>query len=110
MSRQFWRLHRRKRKTRNTAELAAQLAPLEELDKRAAQLQIAPERLEKVVSETQVGSIVVDNSSIQMPKGVVDGQSGGKGLLGIESVVLVILFTMLAFIGFIAWQISRMPE
>jgi hypothetical protein len=32
-----------------------------------------------------------------------------KTFLGIEPVVLVIVGVMLAFIAFIAWQISQMP-
>lgn len=99
----------RKGKKGDTAKLAAQLAPLEELDTTGAAKQVGsglpkgnPE------ADPRYGAIVVDNENLNLPKDMMEGQSD-KTFLGIEPVVLVILFVMLTFISFIAWQISLMP-
>jgi len=93
-------LHSRgKHRKGDTAQLAAQLAPLEELDSRRAATQLA---------SPQAGAIVVDNEGLQVPKDIMEG-SDEKTYLGMEPVVLVILGFMLLFIAFIAWQISLMP-
>ena len=108
MNRQLARLmkHRMRRRTGDTAELAAQLAPLEELDKRAAEQQGA--KGYKPVDTQQVkGAIVVDTGNLALPKDISEG--GEAGSWGIEPVVIVIVCVVLAFIGFIAWQISKMP-
>lgn len=111
MSKQFVRLiqHRgRRRRKRDTTELAAQLAPLEEQNLSAAEQQGAKD-LGSTSSEAKRpdGSIVVDTGSLVLPKEI--GEREPKGFLGIEVVVLVIVGLMLAFIAFIAWQISQMP-
>jgi len=99
---------RRKRKKEDLERLAAQLAPLEEQEKRAANNQSANGRNSSKGPNRQAGSIVVDNKDMSFPTGVTEEQ-GGESLFGIEPVVLVILGLMLAFIAFIAWQISLMP-
>lgn len=110
MSKQFARLiqHRgRRRRRRDTGDLAAQLAPLEEQDIRAAQQQGAKESGPTEDAKKLGGRIVVDTGSLVLPKAI--GEREPKGVWGIEPVVLVIVGLMLAFIAFIAWQISQLP-
>ena len=103
------RLNRRKRKKGDTAQLAAMLAPLEELDKSSAAKQLGSSpHLGDPQADPHYGAIVVDNDNLNLPKDIMEG-SGGGTFLGMEPVVLVILGVMLAFIAFIAWQISLMP-
>lgn len=100
---------RGKRKKGDTAKLAAQLAPLEELDRSVAAKQVGgtvppvdPEL------DPHYGAIVVDNEGLHIPKDIMEG-GDEKTYMGMEPVVLVILGIMLVFIAFIAWQISLMP-
>lgn len=88
----------------DTAKLAAQLAPLEELDKQSP----SSRNSNNGQADRDYGAIVVDNDSLSFPKDIMEGQEE-KTFLGMEPVVLVILGLMLAFIAFIAWQISGMP-
>jgi hypothetical protein len=100
---------RGKRKKQDTAKLAARLAPLEELDKTIVAKELASSpHLSDPLADPHYGAIVVDNDSLNLPKDIMEG-SGGETFLGMEPVVLVILAVMLAFIAFIAWQISHMP-
>ena len=105
------RLHSRRKKRRkgDTDQLAAQLAPLEEQDKPAAEHQIGS-HLDGVGSsaDRHFGAIIVDNENLNVPTDIMDTQEK-KQFLGIEPVVLVVLILMLSFIAFIAWQISLMP-
>ena len=105
------REHSRKHKRRkgDTDQLAAQLAPLEEQDKNAAEQQIGS-HLESTNGQQQrdYGAIVVDNANLNVPKGIIEGGEE-KQFLGMEPVVLVVLILMLSFIAFIAWQITLMP-
>ncbi|HEV7797644.1 MAG TPA: hypothetical protein VGO73_05790 [Pyrinomonadaceae bacterium] len=100
---------RSKRKKGDTAQLAAQLAPLEELDKNGAakQLGISP-HLGDPHDDPHYGAIVVDNEGLHIPKDIMEG-GDEKTYFGMEPVVLVILGVMLAFIAFVAWQISQLP-
>ncbi len=110
MSKQFARLmqHRLKRKKGDTAELAAQLAPLEEQDRQAAEQQGAVVRTNNNGQpQREPGAIVVDTDHLVFPRDVVEGQE--KGLPKLEPVVVVIVFLMLAFIALIAWEVSKMP-
>lgn len=106
------KLHRHsrgKRKKGDTAELAAQLAPLEELDKSSAAKQLGSgPRSGDPVADPNYGAIVVENDNLHVPKDIMEG-GDEKTFLGMEPVVLVILGVMLVFIVFIAWQISQMP-
>lgn len=109
MSRHFARLmqHRMRRRKGDTAELAAQLAPLEEQDKRAAQQQGAEgQNLAYVESSHPRGAIVVDTGNLALPKDISEG--GGTSPWRIEPVVIVIVSLMLLFIAFIAWRITKM--
>jgi hypothetical protein len=106
-----FRMHSRekKRKKGDTGQLAAQLAPLEEQDKRTAAQQIGS-GLNSTNGQgvRDYGAIVVDNDNLKVPKDIMEGRDE-KTFLGIEPVVLVILIIMLSFILFIAWRISLMP-
>ena len=111
MKKQLSRVHSRihKRKKGDTSQLAAQLAPLEELDKSAAEQQIG-DHLESTNGQQQrdYGAIVIDNVNLNVPKHMIEGREE-RQFLGMEPVVLVVLIIMLGFIVFIAWQISLMP-
>ncbi len=110
MSKQFSRFmqHRGRRKKSDTAELAAQLAPLEEQDQEAAAQQgAAIDHSGNGRKTHEPGTIVVDTGSLVLPKGVTETEERALG--SIEPVVLVIVGLMLAFIAFIAWQVSQMP-
>jgi hypothetical protein len=100
---------RRKHKKGDTAQLAAELAPLEELDKSSAakQLGSSPHPGDGLAGP-QDGVIVVDNDTLHVPQDIMEGGTE-KTFLGMEPVVLAILAVMLIFIAFIAWQISLMP-
>ncbi len=94
----------------DTSKLAAQLAPLEEQDARAAQKQGSRERNQKNGASQENGAIIIDTNTLNLPKGINhEHAEGGRKFFGIEPLVLFILGGVLAFIIFIAWQISRMP-
>ena len=99
-------ISRKKRRKGDTDQLAAQLAPLEEQDKPAAEQQIgAP--LNKA-SDRYFREIIVDNENLNVPADIMETPEK-RHFLGIEPVVLVVLILMLGFIAFVAWQISLMP-
>lgn len=105
------RSHSRKKKRRkgDTDQLAAQLAPLEEQDKPAAEQQIGGHvDAASRAMDRHFGSIIVDSEDLKVGTDFVETQEE-KRFLGIEPVVLVVLILVLSFIGFIAWQISLMP-
>lgn len=97
----FSHRHRSKSKKGDTARLAAELAPLEE---RRSNLQHAS--LQDHPAE--FSGIVIENADLHPGRDILES-SGAKTFLGMEPVVLVILAVVLAFIAFIAWQISLMP-
>ena len=98
-----------KRKKGDTAQLAAQLAPLEEQYKRTAAPQIGSgPNLSVSNADGAFREIVVDQDDLNLPKEIME-EGGEKTFLGIEPLVLVIVIAMLAFIAFIAWQVSQMP-
>ena len=97
---------RKKRRKGDTDQLAAQLAPLEEQDKPAAEQQIGSP-LNKA-SDRHFGAIIVDNENLNVPADIMETPEE-RHFLGIEPVVLVVLILMFVFIAFIAWQISLMP-
>jgi hypothetical protein len=55
-------------------------------------------------------TIHVDSSSVRVPENLVDEDREGANIFRLEPVVLFLLALMLAFIAFIAWQITLMPE
>lgn len=91
------KLHSHVEPSGDTKDLAAQLAPLEERDGAS-----------QAGGHDNGGSIVVDTGALKMPEGLVAQQEKDKLLLGFEPVVLFIVVMMLAFIAFVAWQISQM--
>jgi hypothetical protein len=97
-----------KRRKGDTSQLAAQLAPLEELDRLAAEHQIGSQLDPANTQQRDYGAIVVDNTDLTVPKDIIEGGEE-KQFLGMEPVVLVVMIIMLVFIAFIAWQISLMP-
>ena len=98
--------HRVKRRKRDTRELAARLAPLEE--QRTAEDSGDGAQSDRSELVTQVkGAIVVGNTRLHLPEDLMEGQAR-RGFLGVEPFVLVIVGLMLVFIIFITWQVSRM--
>lgn len=103
------RRSRRKGKKGDTAQLAAQLAPLEERAKAAAVKQVGIDSPSgNGQADAGFTSIIVDKDNLRVSKDMMEGEDE-KRFLGMEPVVLVILGVMLAFIAFIAWQITQMP-
>lgn len=103
------RRSRRKGKKGDTAQLAAQLAPLEEQQSPTAVQQVGSDSYSgNGQVDPAYGAIIVDKDNLHVP---IDMMEGGdeKRFLGMEPVVLVILGVLLAFIAFIAWQITQMP-
>ena len=102
------RSSRRKARKGDIAQLAAQLAPLEERAKSAAVKQLGMDSPSgNGQADQDYGAIIVDKDSSH----ISDMMEGGdeKTFLGMAPVVIVILGFMLTFIAFIAWQISQMP-
>ncbi len=103
------RSSRRKARKGDAAELAAQLAPLEERAKPVAVTQVGIDSPSgNGQADPDYGAIIVDKDLSHVPRDMMEG-GAEKGFLGMEPVVLVILVVMLTFIAFIAWQISQMP-
>jgi hypothetical protein len=101
--------YRGKRKKGDTAQLAAQLAPLEELAKQGIEVPVGTSpQVGAPRTDPHYGAIVIDNEDLHVPKDIMEG-GDETTYLGMEPVVLVILGFMLLFIAFIAWQISLMP-
>lgn len=99
--------HGQRKRKGDTAQLAAQLAPLEELNKsNETQQGDAITGFHPPVAHQEVGAIVVEADSAGL---VEDQRPKQKAMMGLEPVVIVILSLMLGFIAFIAWQISQMP-
>jgi hypothetical protein len=98
--RRSFKLHSHVAPSGDTEDLAAQLAPLEERGGGGAQAGGA---------QDNGGSIVVDTGALKLPEGIVAEGEKDKRLLGFEPVVLFIIILSLAFIAFIAWQVSQMP-
>jgi hypothetical protein len=92
--------HRVEGKRSPTAELREQLAPLEERRPTNDQNRV------DMNANHEAGTIVVGSSFI--PTEIME-RAPKRSLFGMEPVVLVILGLMLAFIAFVAWQISQMP-
>ncbi|MGA9997214.1 MAG: hypothetical protein WBP93_17480 [Pyrinomonadaceae bacterium] len=82
------------------AKLKAQLMPPEEQPTPAAAEQ----------GRNNGGAIVVDTSSLKVPRDFTEEEEEGAGLFHLEPVTLVILILALSFIAFIAYLISITPE
>lgn len=96
-----------RRRKGDTARLAAQLAPLEEQTKRARRSDDG-NHLGHPIAHQEVGAIVVDGHAASLAKELGEVQEG-EHRRGLEPVVLVILLLALAFIAYIAWEVSKMP-
>ena len=81
------------------------LAPLEELKPEAA----GPQQPGN--GDYHDAPIRVDSKSVKMPERLLDEDEPRKGLrvFRLEPLVLVIVALMLAFMAFVAWQITLMP-
>jgi hypothetical protein len=103
--------HHKKKKKRETAKLAAQLAPLEEQDKQAARRQQGAnghgtaQNGGRLIQEH--GALIVDTEHLNLPSELTEA---GGGALRIEPIILVLVGASLIFIAFIALLISRMPR
>jgi hypothetical protein len=51
----------------------------------------------------------VDSKSVPMPENLLEDEREGSRIFWLEPVVVFILVAMLAFIAFVAWQITLMP-
>ncbi|HYN85373.1 MAG TPA: hypothetical protein VER32_08980 [Pyrinomonadaceae bacterium] len=89
---------------KHAEELSALLAPLEEQHP-----ELAREAQGDGDGAYNDATIKVSSANVTLPKEFVEGERKGARIFRLDPVVLVILCLMLAFIAFIAWQISRMP-
>jgi hypothetical protein len=85
-------------------DVAARLVPLEETEEFKDSPQV--EARQRVADDT----IRVDSKSVPMPEHLVDDEREGASIFRLEPVVVFLLVVMLAFIAFVAWQITFMPE
>jgi hypothetical protein len=84
-------------------DVADRLKPLEETEEFKESPQVEGSRQAD-------DTIRVDSTSVQMPEHLVEEEREGASIFRLEPVVLFILVAMLAFIAFVAWQITLMPE
>ena len=84
-------------------DLAERLKPLEETEefKDSPQVEGRPRATDDTIR--------VDSKSVPMPEQLIDDEREGASIFRLEPVVLFVLAFMLAFIAFIAWQITTMP-
>lgn len=83
--------------------VADRLAPLEETD-------AFEESHQKDSAHAADDTIRVDSSSVRMPESFADDEREGASIFRLEPIALFLLVAMLAFIAFVAWQISLMPD
>ena len=107
MNKQLLRLERKRRRRKgDTAQLAAQLAPLEEQNKPVPKDDEFGGASRHAIAHQEPGAIVVERDSLSVSE---EARRSHKGVFGLEPVVVVIICLVLAFIAFIAWQISLLP-
>ena len=82
---------------------AERLTPLEETEEFTESPQVESSR-------PADDTIRIDNKSVPMPDHLMEDEREGSSIFRLEPVVLFVLVFMLAFIAFIAWQITLMPE
>ena len=78
-------------------ELAAQLAPAEEHDRKAA-----------AGTHNNGGAIIIDAGGLNLPEGL--GAKRKRTRLFEDRVVIVIVALALIFTAFVAWRVSRMSD
>ena len=94
--------HRQGERDSHRADEAARLTPLEETEA----FKDSPQSDSKRNADT----IRVDSKSVPMPDNLFDeDEREGASIFRMEPVVVFILLVMLAFIAFVAWQITLMP-
>jgi hypothetical protein len=83
-------------------ETSGRLAPLEEREefKRSSQ---------RDAGRAATDTIRVDSTNVKMPEHFVADERDAASTFRLHPVVVAILVIMLAFIAFIAWQITLMP-
>ena len=84
-------------------DVAARLKPLEETEEFKDSPQVEGGR--RAADDT----IRVDSKSVPMPEHIFEDEREGANIFRLEPVVLFIILVMLAFIVFVAWQITLMP-
>ena len=90
---------------RHRPDEAERLTPLEETEEFKDSPQV--EGRQHGADDT----IRVDSKSVPMPEHLVEDEDReGAAIFRLEPVVVSILIAMLAFIAFVAWQITLMPE
>lgn len=99
---------RLRRRTGDTAKIAAQLAPLEEQTKRSKKSNGDGTNHNDSVAHQEVGAIVVEGHSGSLAKELAEVHEAPHRR-GIEPVVVVIFILAMLFIAYIAWQVSQMP-
>ncbi len=82
---------------------AARLTPLEERADFKQSQQTDDNRSK--INDT----IRVDKDSVKMPENLVEEERDAAATFRLDTAVVVILAVMLAFVAFVAWQISKMP-
>jgi hypothetical protein len=84
-------------------DFAERLKPLEETEdfKESPQVEGSPRATDDTIR--------VDSTTVHMPEHLIDEEREGASIFRLEPVVLFVLVFMLAFIGFVAWQITLMP-
>ena len=82
-------------------EISARLAPLEE----TAEFKRSEQREGRNGDDT----IRIDSTSVHTPEQLIAEERDAADTFRPHPVVVVILLVALAFIAFIAWQITRMP-
>ncbi|MDQ3584298.1 MAG: hypothetical protein M3407_00840 [Acidobacteriota bacterium] len=98
--RRLWHRPDNRKEKDDLTEIAAQLAPLEEIH----------ESLNPTAHpNNNGGAIWLDTGALNLPKGLGEEDDARSSLWRPEPVILAILLIALAFIAFIAWQISLMP-
>jgi hypothetical protein len=103
---QHRRRHRfgKRRGKKETAELSARLAPLEETAAAEESHQAIPE-----ARPAADDTIRVNTASLKLPNRLVEEERTGARIFYLDPIVVAILVFMLAFVAFVAWQIARMP-
>jgi len=83
--------------------IAERLRPLEETE----EFKDSPQVDEKPRGADD--TIRVDSKSVPMPEHLLEDEREGASIFRLEPVVFFILLAILAFITFVAWQITLMP-
>ena len=94
----------------DTAELSARLAPLEEKQSAVAQQPTSKGGKDNNGGSGDGGAIIVNTSQVALSSDFIEEDRAAEKFFRLEPVALVIVLLSLAFILFIAWQITLMPS